>query len=65
MIGKKIKEFRNKCKMTQKELADILYVTPQAVSRWENGIVEPSLSAVVEMAKIFHVNTDDLLEVNE
>lgn len=63
MIGDKIKELRSNNKMTQKELAEILYVTPQAVSRWENGIVEPSLATVIEIAKIFHINTDELLGV--
>ena len=33
MLSKKIKEFRQKNGMTQKELADKLFVTPQAVSR--------------------------------
>lgn len=63
MIGDKIKELRVKSNMTQKDLAEILYVTPQAISRWENGKVEPSLATVVEIAKFFHVNTDELLEV--
>ena len=64
MIGNKIKELRKKYKMTQKALAKKLYVTPQAISRWENGIVEPSLQAVVEIAIIFNVQTDYLLEVD-
>ena len=63
MIGDKIKELRCRNNMTQKDFAEILYVTPQAVSRWENGIVEPSLATVREIAKIFHINTDELLEV--
>ena len=63
MIGEKIKELICKNKMTLKDLAEVLYVTPQAVSRWENGIVEPSLSTVREIAKFFHINTDELLEV--
>lgn len=64
MIGDKIKELRINNKMTQKELADKLYVTAQAVSRWENGEVEPSLSTLVEIAKIFNVSTDELLNIS-
>ena len=63
MIGNKIKELRAKFNITQKELAEVLYVTPQAISRWETGKVEPSLATVVEIAKFFHINTDELLEV--
>ena len=64
MIGEKIKELRLKNKMTQKDLAEQLYVTAQAVSRWENGEVEPSLNTITQIAKIFNVPTDELLEVN-
>lgn len=47
--------------MTQKDLANQLFVTAQAVSRWEKGEVEPSISAISKMAQIFNVTTDDLL----
>ena len=64
MIGEKIKELRIINKMTQKDLAERLYVTAQAVSRWENGEVEPSISTLVEISKIFNVSVDELLNVN-
>lgn len=63
MIGESIKKLRTENKMTQKELADKLYVTAQAVSRWENGEVEPSVTTVAEIAKIFNVSTDYILGV--
>lgn len=65
MIGEKIKDLRVKNQMTQKDLADKLYVTYQAVSRWENGEVEPSISTIKEMAKIFGVGVNELLETEE
>lgn len=64
MIGLKIKELRSANGMTQKDLADKLYVTAQAVSRWENGEVEPSISTIGEIAKIFNVSSDELLGIN-
>ena len=54
MLGEKIKRIRNEKGMTQKELADKLFVTAQAVSRWENNEVEPSISTLIEIAKIFN-----------
>ena len=45
-IGSKIKEYRTKKGLTQKELAENLNVTFQAVSRWENGEVEPSIDTI-------------------
>ena len=61
MLSKNIKELRTRKGLTQKELADKLHVTSQAVSRWENGEVEPSVSTIGEMAKIFEVTTDEII----
>ena len=63
MIGDNIKKLRNRSGMTQKSLAEQLFVTAQAVSRWENNEVEPSLSTIAEMARIFNVRTDEILGV--
>ena len=61
MIGENIKKFRTEKEWTQKDLADRLYVTAQAVSRWENGEVEPSISTVTTMAELFGVSVDEML----
>ena len=61
MIGEKIKSLRVENSLTQKELAEKLYVTAQAVSRWENNEVEPSISTLGEMAKVFNVSVSELL----
>lgn len=61
MLSKNIKGLRTQKGLTQKELADKLHVTSQAVSRWENGEVEPSVSTIGEMAKIFEVTTDEII----
>ena len=64
MIGANIKKLRLEHGMTQKNLADKLFVSAQAVSRWENNEVEPSLGTITEMAKIFGVPTDVILGVD-
>ncbi|MBQ7224273.1 MAG: helix-turn-helix transcriptional regulator [Clostridia bacterium] len=61
MLGQKIKELRQKEGMTQKALADKLYVTAQAVSRWENEEVEPSVSTLAEISKVFGITLDELV----
>lgn len=61
-VGTKIKELRNKAGLTQKELADSLHVTYQAVSRWENDDAEPSIDSLKGMCKIFNCTTDELFE---
>ncbi|MBQ9485504.1 MAG: helix-turn-helix domain-containing protein [Clostridia bacterium] len=61
MLSENIKVFRMKKGLTQKDLADFLSVTPQAVSRWESGDVEPSVATMQDMAKIFGVSMDVLV----
>lgn len=64
-IGNKIKEFRVKNSLTQKDLADKLNVTYQAVSRWENNESEPSFDTVRQMTQIFGCSADELLSVEK
>lgn len=60
MIGENIKKLRINAGLTQKDLAEKLFVTAQAVSRWENNDVEPSATTIYEMAKIFNVSIDEI-----
>ena len=64
-IGPKIKEFRNKAGLTQKDLADQLHVTYQAVSRWENGDAEPSIETLKEMCGILNCSIEELFEMEK
>lgn len=64
MLAETIKDLRMKNGLTQKDLADKLCVTAQAVSRWENGSTEPSVSTIFEMAKIFGVSIEEMFGGN-
>lgn len=61
-IGKFIKDIRKKNKLTQKDLADKLGVTFQAVSKWENGKNVPDISLLKEISNLFDVNLDDIID---
>jgi len=61
-ISEMIKEIRHNVDMTQDELAQTLYVTRQAVSRWENGDTTPSPETLKQISKIFGISLDRLLE---
>lgn len=63
-IGAKIAELRREHNMKQDELAEMLDVTPQAVSKWENGASMPDISLLPKIAQIFGVTIDDLFGVN-
>ena len=64
-IGTKIKEYRCKNGLTQKDLADRLHVTYQAVSRWENDAAEPSFDCLLDMTKILNCTLDDLFGIEK
>ena len=60
-IGTTIKELRQAKRMSQKELAEHLHVTPQAVSKWELGKSYPDLDTLLQLSDFFHISTDKLL----
>lgn len=60
-FSKNIKNLRLKNNMTQKEFADKLGVTYQAVSKWENGKNMPDILLLKEISKIFNVGINELL----
>lgn len=64
-VGSKIKELRTKSGLTQKELADELHVTYQAVSRWENESAEPSIDVLKALCGILNCSINELLEMEK
>lgn len=60
-IGNNLKTLRTKKNMTQKELAEALNVSYQAVSRWENDEVEPDISTLSKLSEIFGVSVDAII----
>ena len=64
MVAERIKALREKKGITQAELARKLGVTRSGVNAWELGISVPSTQYIVELAAIFSVSTDYLLNVD-
>lgn len=60
-IGEFIAKKRKELNLTQKELADKLYVTDKTISRWENGNYMPDLSNIIILSDILGVSTYELL----
>lgn len=63
-FGSTIKKLRKERALTQEQLANLLNVTPQAISRWETNAAMPDISLLVPLANLFQVSTDTLLEVD-
>lgn len=64
-IGNTIKYLRKEKDITQEELADILGVSYQSVSRWETGVCYPDMELIPVIADFFDVTADRLLGVHE
>lgn len=60
-IGKFIATCRKNKKLTQEELAEKLYVTDRAVSKWERGICLPDASKMIDLCNILDINVNELL----
>lgn len=57
----KFQELRKNRGLTQEELAECLYVSRTAISKWESGRGYPSIDSLKEISKFFSVSIDDLL----
>lgn len=63
-FNEKLQELRKQKGMTQEELAEKLYVSRTAVSKWESGRGYPNLESLKAISQFFHVSLDDLLSSN-
>ena len=63
-IGQNIKRLRRNADMTQEELAELLSISSQAVSRWETGSAIPDISLIPAIVNLFGVTSDELLGID-
>ena len=61
-VGKLILKLRKEKGMTQKELADMMYISDRTISKWERGIGYPDVSLLHELSRILGVNIEKILE---
>ena len=60
-IGKLISDCRKKKNLTQEQLAENLYITDRAVSKWERGISLPDADKMLDLCNIIDINVNELL----
>ena len=60
-LSEKIIKFRKTNGWSQEDLAEKMYVSRQAISRWENGTALPDANNILQLSKLFNVTTDYLL----
>lgn len=64
-FNEKLQELRKRRGLTQEALAEALFVSRTAVSKWESGRGYPSIDSLREIAKFFSVTVDELLSGEE
>ena len=64
-FNEKLQELRKQKGLTQEELAEKLYVSRTAISKWESGRGYPNIESLKAIAKFFSVTVDELLSTDE
>lgn len=64
-FDEKLQLLRKEHNMTQEELAEKLFVSRTAISKWENGRGFPNLDSLSNLAAIYSISIDDLLSGEE
>ena len=64
-FNEKLRELRKARALTQEELAEALFVSRTAVSKWESGRGYPSIDSLKEISRFFSVSIDDLISSDE
>jgi transcriptional regulator with XRE-family HTH domain len=61
-LGDKLAKLRKENHYTQEQLADILGVSKQAISKWERNITYPETYKLIRMSELFNCSLDYLLK---
>lgn len=64
-IGETIKRLRKEREITQEEFSEVLGVSCQSVSRWENNFCYPDIELIPTIAAFFGISTDKLMGIDE
>ncbi|HCC38213.1 MAG TPA: XRE family transcriptional regulator [Treponema sp.] len=64
-FGEKLQQLRKNCGFTQEQLAEKIFVSRTAISKWESGRGYPSLDYLKSISKLFSTSIDELLSGKE
>lgn len=64
-FNEKLQKLRKQKNLTQEELADLLFVSRTAISKWESGRGYPNIDSLKAISKFFLVTVDELLSTDE
>jgi transcriptional regulator with XRE-family HTH domain len=61
-LGKNIKSLRTQYNYSQEDLAELVYVTRQTISKWETEKNYPDLNSLILLSKAFNITIDNLIK---
>ena len=61
-IGRQIRNYRTKAELSQEQLADLVFVSRQTISNWENDKNYPDIKSLVLLSEVFQVSLDQLVK---
>ena len=64
-LGEKIYKLRTERNLSQGDLSELLEVSRQSVSKWENGAATPDLDKIIKLSEIFGITIDELVKNEE
>lgn len=64
-LGTQLRNYRQRNELTQKQLANILYVSDRTVSKWERGAGYPDIDTLKHIAQLLDISLDNLLNERE
>ena len=60
-FAENLRYFRTKCKLTQKQLGNLIGYTEKSISQWEQGNALPTMDTFLKLIDIFHITLDELM----
>lgn len=60
-IDERLQELRKKAGYSQEQVAEMLGISRQAISKWESGQGNPEIDNIIKLTEIYHVSTDYIL----
>lgn len=64
-LGERLQKQRQKLKLSQKEVATVIGISPSIMSNYENGERTPSIENLMALANLYHCSTDYLLGLDK
>ena len=64
-LPNKLREARQASGFSQNEIATILHISRQSISKWENGRGYPDLDNLIALSDLYKISIDELLRENE